>query len=452
LLKGRHLAGPANMVTAVDGKIVEHSAHSRVFLFIGGGFLILALAALLVGGELRRRSLESVPAAGIDEPTQTAVPETFPLEIQINQPALVPTQALADEEALILQDRRGISNLYIEFIFDAANSILNGHVDAVLNRDVAGSLLSENLRNYSAEMNIGLRMVKNRPGEPANEQAACRDAELIAPLRAGQIEFIAGRLVDFEAQGPLALQPALMEALMDFDHGDPQRVNYVVIISSGQDSCWGDPCRLVEFMSDRGLNLTFDVVGLGAEGTARKQLSCIAEKGGGIYYDVQDSAGYEAALDQILARTVAAERITTLAAATAAAQALIDDGVATRINRLAEAVAAFTTPASTAVTPQWTATSTITPDWTATPTITATALTATPKVTVTGEPPEITSTPTPQQVIALPTAGSGGSLGAVPTQKPGCSGISCVGDPGSGSTPSAGGGGGPGADPGFPGG
>ena len=417
----------------------------RVFWVSGGIFVILAVLAFVIGGRLRLLSPAIVPVVGVDGADQTAVPLIISQRVQAAQPVPVTAQTLLAHDAFILQESRGISNLYIEYIFSAANSFEDGLAGGNLNGDPARDLLIENLQSYSPETNIGLRVFKHRLEGAENVPAQCSDVQLVAPMKPGQIEVMAGWLADFKVQGTIPLRQTLTEALKDFDYADSQRVNQIVLISSGQDSCWGDPCQEVQLMRDRGLNVTFFVVGVGVDGAAKEQLSCIAEKGGGIYYDVRSMWEYREALGQIQAQAMAVESLILYPAATASAQKLAGERAATRINGLAEAISAYTAPISPTVTP------TLTPTLTAAPTLTSTATAAeVPTVTITPQLPTVTPVPLPE--IASPTVAGGGSLVDVQEEEAGCSGMSCGGGRDSRDSGSGGGSSDPGADPGGPGG
>jgi hypothetical protein len=84
---------------------------------------------------------------------------------------------------------------------------------------------------------------------------------LIAPPEKGQMEHIVSWLQDFTVQGMTPLAASLQLALEDFIF-DASRVNSIVMLSDGIETCGGDPCQLVEDLKAQGINFTLHVIGL----------------------------------------------------------------------------------------------------------------------------------------------------------------------------------------------
>ena len=79
----------------------------------------------------------------------------------------------------------------------------------------------------------------------------------------------------------------------------------IVLVSDGIETCKGDPCAVAEALRNSASNLKIHVVGYGVDAEARAQLQCVAQKGGGAYFDVDDTAALSGALTEV------AESITT---------------------------------------------------------------------------------------------------------------------------------------------
>jgi len=202
-------------------------------------------------------------------------------------------------DALNLQDPKGLSNLYIEYILDASGSMLEPLSDGVPKREAAKEYLIEHLLTFAPETHFGLRAYGHRLRWEDDAEASCKDIELVTPIDIGRLTAIAGWLQDFETLGMTPLHAAVEAALEDFDTSDPNRLNNLILISDGIETCAGDPCGLVEMATRAGVNFTLHVVGLAVDEETRTQLSCMAEQGGGVYYDVFSSEELEAALKAI---------------------------------------------------------------------------------------------------------------------------------------------------------
>jgi hypothetical protein len=78
----------------------------------------------------------------------------------------------------------GTSNLFIEYILDASGSMSETLSDGSLKIDVAQRVLTEHMRSFRPETNIGLRVYGHRlPYQQTDE--SCQDIELIAPPEKG---------------------------------------------------------------------------------------------------------------------------------------------------------------------------------------------------------------------------------------------------------------------------
>ena len=191
----------------------------------------------------------------------------------------------------------GTSNLYVEYIIDASDSMTGTLADGSVKLAVAKDLLKEHIASFRPETNIGLRAYGHRV-RFQHEAESCQDIELIAAPRAGQLETIAAWLGDFQALGMTPLAASLQQAFGDFVF-DPARINSVVVLSDGFETCGGDPCKLVETLKARGINFTVHVIGLNVDSAARDQLTCVARGGGGTYQDARTRQDIVGALSSV---------------------------------------------------------------------------------------------------------------------------------------------------------
>ncbi len=206
----------------------------------------------------------------------------------LNEPVATPTSPIAD---------LGTSNLYVEYILDASGSMNEALPDGAVKLAVAQKLLTQRLQAFRPETHIGLRAYGHRVHYEQTEQS-CQDIELVAPVEVGQLPVIVTWLQDFQAQGMTPLAQSIREALKDFVF-DPARVNTIVMLSDGIETCEGDPCGLVRELKVEGVNFTIHVIGLDVDEPTREQLKCIAEAGEGTYHDARSEEELDAALGAI---------------------------------------------------------------------------------------------------------------------------------------------------------
>jgi tRNA A-37 threonylcarbamoyl transferase component Bud32 len=213
-------------------------------------------------------------AGGVASPPPTATPRpSTTISVPTPTPITNATATLARP-----------SKLYIEYILDASTGMLEPLEDGILKREAACEYLIDHMLALSTETHIGLRAYGHRV--PWQRQESCQDVELIVPVGVGQMETIAEWLDDFEAQGMAPLSAAVEMALEDFATDDPDRLNRIVVITTGQDNCGGDLCALAKAAKARGINLVFHIIGQPVDDATRAQLSCVADRGGRVYYDV----------------------------------------------------------------------------------------------------------------------------------------------------------------------
>jgi len=192
----------------------------------------------------------------------------------------------------------GPGNLYVEYILDASYSMNDPLSDGKKKVDAARERLSHSLKAYPPEVNLGLRVYGHRIPYLGREQESCTDIEQVAPAAPGYQGEIVTWLRDFEAQGMTPIGIALYQASKDLSQ-EPGKVNSIVLISDGQETCGVDPCLMVEKLRSSGFRITVYVIGLKVDDPTRQQLTCIARTGGGVYQDVQSDVELQQALDQV---------------------------------------------------------------------------------------------------------------------------------------------------------
>ena len=265
---------------------------------IGLGVLVGGLAILVVGvclgGVLlfqsrlgpRAPSPTVAPliiSAATPSPSDTPISTATPSPAPTATPTTIPTVEL------------GTSNVFVEYILDASGSMTETLSDGSPKIEVAKQVLTDHMRSFKPETNIGLRAYGHRlPYQQTAE--SCKDIELIAPVEKGQMERIVGFLQDFKAQGMTPLAASLQQAKEDLVY-DTSHINSIVLLSDGIDTCGGDPCKLVAELKAQGVEFTIHVIGLDVDDPTRKQLMCIAQAAGGKYHDARSQQDLSTVLD-----------------------------------------------------------------------------------------------------------------------------------------------------------
>lgn len=150
------------------------------------------------------------------------------------------------------------------------------------------------------DVNVGLRVYGHR--YPNTDRAnGCQDTELIAPVAPLDREALNSAIDGYEAVGFTPIGLSLQEAIDDLPAEGPRTI---LLVSDGEDTCAPpDPCQVAEDIRTEGVELVIHTVGFALPDEAsRQQLQCIAEAGGGDFYDAPDAAELADTLEDVSTR------------------------------------------------------------------------------------------------------------------------------------------------------
>lgn len=148
---------------------------------------------------------------------------------------------------------------------------------------------------------VGLRVYgATQPGGKPTPKA-CADTQLVAPIAPLDKDKLTEQINAFEAKGETPIAHSLEKALGDLGSTGKRSV---ILVSDGEESCVPDPCPVVRKLVGQGIDLQIDTVGFGVGAKARTQLQCIAEAGGGSYFDAKDATALAAALPKVTTRAL----------------------------------------------------------------------------------------------------------------------------------------------------
>ena len=188
-------------------------------------------------------------------------------------------------------------NIYVEYILDGSSGMA-----ASLGSEGASKLLVAqqalvlHWQAIDPSVHVGLRAYGHRYS--ATDAATCPDVELLERIQVGRLEMLVSQLQTVQARGLDSLAEALRDTVADFDHV-PDRVNAIVLLSDGGDTCGGDPLGVVDSQRELGIQLPIYVVGLEVEAGLKEELFTIASASDGRYYDASSAAELDQALADI---------------------------------------------------------------------------------------------------------------------------------------------------------
>ena len=183
---------------------------------------------------------------------------------------------------LAATDAHAVTNLM--FILDSSGSMW-GKVDTEAKIDTAKAALSNLTADLPADSNLGLMVYGHR------NKSDCNDVETVMPIGSANEEAIAAALTKIEPLGKTPLTLSLMRAGQEFT-GREKDNNAIVLISDGKANCGGDPCAAAAKLAASGINVKVHVVGFDISADEQHQLQCIADQGGGQYFNAKSTSDF----------------------------------------------------------------------------------------------------------------------------------------------------------------
>ena len=187
----------------------------------------------------------------------------------------------------------------ILLMLDASGSMKDPDPSGGSKMDAAKKALTHSLDAIPANAQVGLR-VYGADNDGGSSSGACTDSRLVRPVAALDKTGLNNAINEFQPRGDTPIAYSLKEGAKDL--GDDGK-RHIILVSDGEETCSSDPCQEIRELVAGGISLQIDTVGFGVEDKARQQLSCIAEAGGGSYYDAQDAGALDATLQHLSTRT-----------------------------------------------------------------------------------------------------------------------------------------------------
>ncbi|WP_016906169.1 vWA domain-containing protein [Streptomyces xiaopingdaonensis] len=186
----------------------------------------------------------------------------------------------------------------------AATNVADGKASSlVMVLDSSGSMADDDgsgqSRITSARKAVGTVVDALPDGHPtglrlygADRNKGCTDTRLAEPVAPLDRDGLKKAVAKVRPKGDTPIGLSLRKAAQDLPEAPSGTIGKrtVLLISDGEDNCNAPPpCEAAEELAENGVDLRIDVIGFQVGGTARKQLSCVAEKGKGSYYDAPDA-------------------------------------------------------------------------------------------------------------------------------------------------------------------
>jgi Ca-activated chloride channel family protein len=180
----------------------------------------------------------------------------------------------------------------VELIIDASGS-MGAKMDSRRKIDIAKEVLLTSLvGKIPANAQVAVRAYGHHRKED------CNDLELLTPFGPKEPARIRQKVQALKPVGNTPIAGTLEAAGKDFAGREGQR-NMIVLVSDGKETCQGDPCAVARSLHQAGIQVQIDVIGFDVAADEREQLVCIADAGGGRYYDAANAKEFKAIPERI---------------------------------------------------------------------------------------------------------------------------------------------------------
>jgi Mg-chelatase subunit ChlD len=182
------------------------------------------------------------------------------------------------------------------FVLDGSGSMW-GQIEGRPKIEIARTVMGDLLTNLPDQTRAGLMSFGH------NRRNDCEDIELLAPVGSDPQALVAA-LNRVTPMGRTPLTEAIRQATLNLR--DHEGNISVVLVSDGEETCGGDPCRAARIARESGVGLRIHVIGFDVTPQETEQLTCVAEAGGGRYFQAANAQELTLALAEVRREVVEA--------------------------------------------------------------------------------------------------------------------------------------------------
>ena len=188
----------------------------------------------------------------------------------------------------------------VELLIDDSGSMAQ-RIEGKTKVAIAKEVLSGLVQDLPPDAQIAVRTYGRQKSYQARD---CTDMELMTPFGPNTPSRVLPGVQALRPNGMTPIAASLQEAAKDFSGKDGQN-NIIVLLSDGEEDCNGDPCAAAKAVHDAGIHLQVNVIGFHVGAKERAQLKCVADAGGGKYYDAADAGALKVAASEVEHRIAA---------------------------------------------------------------------------------------------------------------------------------------------------
>lgn len=214
------------------------------------------------------------------------------LLVAASPPVMPTSSAAADEDPKTDYGR-------MMLVLDSSGSMSEKASGGTSKLAAAKKSLNQVVDQLPANAYVGLRVYGAKVFSKARNPKACTDSQLAVEPGTDNRDDLRKAVSDYRAYGETPTGYALEQAAKDIGSEGERSI---VLVSDGISNCDPDPCEVAANIAGKGIDLQIDVVGLDVNSKARKELQCVANKGGGTYYDADSADEIVESLSHVASR------------------------------------------------------------------------------------------------------------------------------------------------------
>lgn len=180
----------------------------------------------------------------------------------------------------------------ILFIVDGSGSMW-GQIDGVAKIQTAKETMTGLLDKVPSESRIGLMTYGTK------DKSSCDDVTLVNKFSTDR-GAVKTALAALKPLGKTPISLSLSKGIDNFKQNSSDVPQSIVLVSDGIETCNADPCDTITKAKAAGVNVKVHVVGFDVDDAARKQLKCIADAGGGQYFNASNTDGFKKAMGEVV--------------------------------------------------------------------------------------------------------------------------------------------------------
>ncbi|MFT3887666.1 MAG: VWA domain-containing protein [Arachnia sp.] len=182
-------------------------------------------------------------------------------------------------------------------VLDASGSMKQKLSDGRTRIAAAKASLNRAIDQLPESTRVGMRVYGASVPDEKGKKAQCADSELVVPIGTGNRSALRTAVKEYSPLGETPIAYSLRQAAKDLPESGNRTI---LLVSDGEETCAPDPCPTAEELA--GVDLRIDVIGVDVNAKARRQLTCIADKGNGRYIDARTSKDLDLALSRLAER------------------------------------------------------------------------------------------------------------------------------------------------------